>query len=423
MPRSLLNILLEKKDKTDLPYPSETSFNLELGNLESFCLSLLTELKGIESSGGLKLEEDFKSAREKIKENLKKIEKYKTEWKDNPWNDPSVQNSVKEIREDIQKIYSRLNEIRINSLGNEDSFRIGNSYYEKAEALRIKATKKIFEVASLRDKEIKADRKRANTDLTEQNEVDEEKMDIVAKMDGPKEGETEEQKKEREERNNKRKQENAKLKKGMFHYLASVLGETPDDIESKWGGESPTEENKKYRKEIMVKAMPFIEMVTGMDYDENNPFGDKNYMKDVMVISSYSPGYKDAKTSPEEEEGEEKEITEEERKAIGKKTEEIKNKIKEYMKDIKGRHSGSGIIDVKIKEEIDKSEKELDSVEPKTACDISSRRKLKAAKSDLQSKIKEYKNLLKEEDIKDLESISKEIDTVLNYCEDRSNWK
>lgn len=416
MPRSLLNILLEKKDKTDLPYPSETSFNLELENLESFCLSLLTELKGIESSGGLKLEKDFDKAAKDLKENLEKIEKYKTEWKDNPWNDPSVQKSVREIRGEIQRIYSDLNKIRKNSLGDEDSFRIGNSYYEKAEALRIKATKKIFEVASLRDKEIKVDRQRSNTDLTEQNVVDKDKMDIVAKMDGPIEGETKDQKTKREERNEKRKKENAKLKQGMFHYLASILGETPKEVETKWGGESPTEENKKYRKEIMVKAMTFIEKVTGKDYDENNPFGDENYMKDVMVISSYSPGYINTKDSPEEEEGGEKKLTEEEKEAIGKKTDEIKGVIKAQMGKIKERHKGEGIIDKKIKEEIEKSEKDLDSVDSKTACDISSRRKLKAAKSDLQSKIQEYKNLLKEEDLDNLKSISGEIDKVLDYC-------
>lgn len=416
MPRSLLNILLEKKDKTDLPYPSETSFNLELENLESFCLSLLTELKGIESSGGLKLEEDFKSARDDLKKNLEKIEKYKTEWKDNPWNDPSVQKSVREIREEIQKIYSELNEIRKNSLGDEDSFRIGNSYYEKAEALRIKATKKIFEVASLRDKEIKVDRQRSNTDITEQNEVNAELMDIVAKQEGEVKDETEDQKKKRLERNEKRKKENAKLKQGMFHYLASILGETPEEVKTKWGGEAPTDENKKYRKEIMVKAMPFVEMVTGKDYNENNPFGDKNYMKDVMVISSYSPGYTNAKASPEEEEGGEKQLTEEEKKAIGEKTNEIKKEIKAQMEKIKERHKGESIIDKKIKEEIEKSEKDLDSVDSKTACDISSRRKLKAAKSDLQSKIKEYKSLLKEDDLRDLVSISGEINKVLDYC-------
>jgi hypothetical protein len=54
MPRSLLEILLEKKDpKKALPYPTKDQFVTELNNLNTICTSTLSETFGIEGFGGV----------------------------------------------------------------------------------------------------------------------------------------------------------------------------------------------------------------------------------------------------------------------------------------------------------------------------------------------------------------------------------
>ena len=158
MPRSLLEILLEKKDtKKSLPYPTREQFNTELNNLDTICTSTLTEAFGLEGFGGLNT---FEEIRVKLKEHQVTLRKYKKEYQDYPWEDPTVQAKLSEQRkiimgDDPKKtggLLLDLQEARIESLGEEDSYRIANTYFEAAESLRVTGTQKILKIASMRDR-------------------------------------------------------------------------------------------------------------------------------------------------------------------------------------------------------------------------------------------------------------------------------
>ena len=70
MPRSLLEILLEKKDpKKSLLYPTQGQFNAELKYLDEICTRTLTELFGTEGFGGV-------NTFAKIREDLKKCQTF-----------------------------------------------------------------------------------------------------------------------------------------------------------------------------------------------------------------------------------------------------------------------------------------------------------------------------------------------------------
>ena len=304
-----------------------------------------------------------------------------------------------------------LEKARIDSLGEGDSYRIANTYFETAESLRVSGTQKILKIASMRDKELKVDRAKANTDLTQNNEFNKDLLDITAKKvpdrvtptvkpTGMSEDEWVKFKEtivndnvKIAEDNKKRKEEVVKVRMGMFYYLGMIVGETQADVEEKWGGgkfgeDNPSGTQKGYRKELLIKAMPFIERVTQKDFDETNPFEDKEYINYIMILGSYTPGYKNYKPDPKDQVKDEK-ITPEQyaviAEDIGKKQEEIEALIDA----IKGRHTGNGVIDKTITDEMEKAQKELRSVEAKTACDVGSRKQLRDARVDLRQKIKD----------------------------------
>ena len=61
MPRSLLEILLEKKDpKKSLPYPTRDQFNMELDNLIGICNTILSGLSAVQNFGGVNKFEDIR---------------------------------------------------------------------------------------------------------------------------------------------------------------------------------------------------------------------------------------------------------------------------------------------------------------------------------------------------------------------------
>jgi hypothetical protein len=438
MPRSLLEILLEKKDpKKSLPYPTREQFNAELKNLDTICTSTLTEAFGLEGFGGLNT---FEEIRVKLKEHQVTLRKYKKEYQDYPWEDPKVQSELEKIRKEIigddpNKIGGLLldlQEARIESLGEGDSYRIANTYFETAESLRVTGTQRILKIASMRDKEIKVDRARANTDLTENNEINSKKYDITAKKiseNRPKDITDEDWKKRQEEvekDNKKRKEEAARLRMGIFYYLGMIVGETQKDIKEKWGGgedgeTDPTDVQRGYRKELLVKAMPFIEKVTQQDFDEKDPLADKKYMNFVMILASYSPGYKNYKPDPKDQVVDNK-ITDEQKAVIGEAMGKRKDDIKSLIDAIKGRNAGAGIQKI-IREEMEKAQAELDSVDAKTACDINSQRKLAKAKEELDKKVNDNKKILDPKDIEDLGKVADIIDEIFNYCANKSYIK
>jgi len=441
MPRSLLEILLEKKDpKKSLPYPTQGQFNAELKNLDEICTRTLIETFGTEGFGGVNT---FGAIRKSLKDCQAILRKYKEEYQDYPWEDPTVQAELLKQKkiimgDDPEKtggLLLDLQEARIESLGEEDSYRIANTYFETAESLRVTGTQRILKIASMRDKEIKVGRARANTDLTENNEINSKKYDITAKKIGAEDSDRpkdmsdddwKKRKKEIEEDNKKRKEEVARLRMGIFYYLGMIVGETQKDIKEKWGGgedgeEDPTDVQRGYRKELLVKAMPFIERVTQQDFNEKDPLADKKYMNFVMILASYSPGYKNYKPDPKDQVVEVK-ITDEQKAVIGTEMENRKAKIKALIDEIIGRNSGAGIQKI-VKEEMEKAQAELDSVDAKTACDINSQRKLSNAKAELDKKVNDNKGILDPKDIEDLGKVADIIDTIFGYCNNQEYTK
>ena len=435
MPRSLLEILLEKKDpKKSLPYPTQGQFNAELKNLDEICTRTLTELFGTEGFGGVNT---FGAIRKSLKDCQTILRKFKEEYQDYPWEDPTVQDKLSEQRKiimgdkpnEIGGLLLDLQEARIESLGEGDSYRIANSYFETAESLRVSGTQRILKVASMRDKEIKVSRTRANTDITENNEINNKNYDITAKNippgEKPKDMSTtdwDKQKAEIAAANKKRKEEAARLRMGIFSYLGMIVGETQANVKEKWGGEldknldpkDPDATQRAYREELLVKAMPFIEKVTQQDFNEKDPINDKKYMNFLMILASYSPGYKNYKPDPKEKLVDNK-ITKEQREVIGVEMGKRKGEIEALINSIKARHPGGG-IDKMITEEMEKAQAELKSVDAKTACDIDSKRKLLKAKVDLDQKVKDNGKVLKPEDIKDLGKVADIIDMIFEYC-------
>ena len=203
-------------------------------------------------------------------------------------------------------------------------------------------------------------------------------------------------------------------------------------MKGKWGGgddgetEDPDpvklKDQQKYRKELLIKAMPFIERVTQKDFDETNPLEDKEYIDYIMILGSYTPGYKNYKPDPKDEEVKE-EITPEEYAVIGEDIGEKQKEIKALIIAIKERHKTSSLIDKTITDEMEKAQKELESVEAKTACDVGSRKQLRDARVDLRQKIKDNKSVLKDEDITDLNKVADVIEYIFDYCDSKKYVK
>jgi hypothetical protein len=435
MPRSLLEILLEKKDpKKSLPYPTRDQFNAQLSALEDICRSNLSGLYAVEGFGGVNT---FGTIRDQFKDCQNILKKYRLEWKDYPWNDPTVQKGLVTQKETIFKLIKDLEKARIESLGEGDSYRIANTYFETGESLRVTGTQKILKIASMRDKELKVDRTKANTDITQNNEINKDKLDITAKKvpdrtvgekpsgmsddDYAKLQETIRKDNEKiAEDNIKRKEEVARLRMGIFYYLGMIVGETQDEVKKKWGGGKDGEDNasgteKEYRTELLVKAMPFIEKVTQKDFNEKDPLGDKEYMNYIMILGSYTPGYKNYKPDPKDKEVE-VEITKDQYAVIKGEMENRQKEINVLIDQIKARHTGSGPIDKAITAEMEEAQKDLKSVEPQTACDANSKAKLRDSREKLREKVNKNKDLLKKEDIEDLGKVAEIIGEISNFC-------
>lgn len=452
MPRSLLEILLEKKDpKKALPYPTKDQFVTELKNLDEICTRNLIETFGVEGFGGVNT---FGKIRADLKEHQATLRKFKEEYQDYPWEDPTVQNKLLDIRkkimgEDPDKpggLLLDLQKARIDSLGEEDSYRIANTYFQTAESVRISGTQKILKISMMRDNEDKVDRARANTDITENNDINTAKYDIVAKkvpersMDRPadmsdanwaiEEAKRISDNKDIKEANEKRVADVIRLRMGMFDYLATLTDVTREEVEKGWGiGENkngedePTNDQRKYRKKLLLAAMPLIEKVTGRDFDETgDPIEDKAYMDIIKVLASYSPGFKNYEPDPKEE-VKEVEITEGQYKVIKTEMGKRKKEINDLIESIIANHPGTSMIDKIIKGEMEQAKKELDSVEPETACDVNSKRKLEKAKKDLADKVSKNKGALNDKDIENLDEVAKIIEGIFSYCKNKEYTK
>ena len=452
MPRSLLEILLEKKDpKKSLPYPTSGQFITELKILEGACNALLQETFGTETQGGVN-SSLFKTVRDGVKKCQATLRKYREEYQDYPWEDPTVQEGLSDIR---KKIYGKnpdeiggfqldLQKARLESLGEGNLYRIANTYFETAESLKVSGTQKILKIASMRYKEGVVNRSKANTDITQNNEINKAKLDITGKkvplITAGKKGKmtTEEYEqynkkigednKKIEEDNKKRKAEAVKLRRGIFYYLGTILlGGSAEDVKKKWGGEigedgdpmDPDAVQKEYRVELLKKAMPFIEKVTQRTFNAEDPFGDEDYIKIIMILASYTPGYKNYKPDPKDQ-IKDKKITPDQYVVIKEDMGKKQGEIEALINSVKARHTAKGLIDKKITEEMEKAQSELKGIDPSTACDVNAMKKLDFAQEDLKKKIKDYGNdekVLSKQDIADLTKIADIIENIFNYCD------
>jgi hypothetical protein len=203
-----------------------------------------------------------------------------------------------------------------------------------------------------------------------------------------------------------------------------VLGESPAEVAEKWGGEigsdsepsDPNDVQRKYRIELLTKAMPFIEKVTQRNFNEDDPFGDEDYMKLIMILASYSPGYKNYEPDPKDK-VEVKKITPEEYKVIGEEMKKRQGEINDLIDEIIKRHPGNGPIDKIIKDEMEKAQAELREIDPATACDVNSKKKLDLAKEDLSTKVTKNKDVLDKDDIEDLKKVADIISQIFDYCD------
>lgn len=432
MPRSLIQIILEKKN--NLVYPTSSQFYEELEKIEGICNQKLIDLNATETAGGIY--DEIPEVRTRIKNDLDKVRKYIKEYKDYLWNDPEVQEYVVKIRKNIGELDSLLANARKKSLGDDDSLRIGNTYFQTAESLREKAREKILSIASIRSKDIESDRQRSSTDITENTEFDKDKMDIVGKK-----GELEKDadgnilsnaKNDAIRKIDKEREEKAdKIRKGMFYYLAMILGQTESRIASKWQvtpeNKITEEKAKANRVEMLIKAAPYVEAAYGKKYKniDPNPFADKEYMLDLAVLASYNPGYKDYK--PKEGDGKtEKEITEAQKTQIGKDIEEIKKEMIKLIDELivgnkKGGDSkGIDLKKDKMVKEMEAAKKDLSAVAAKDSCSIGAQDSLSSAKDQMQTNINKHKAVLDPDfDIPRLEKIAVYIDDVFDYCAER----
>jgi hypothetical protein len=206
-----------------------------------------------------------------------------------------------------------------------------------------------------------------------------------------------------------------------------LLGETQEEVRKKWGSDEygetkddPTKEEKKNRTEYLQKIVPFMERVTGKDFDDKNPGGDKELIKYIMVLGSYTPGYENYKADPEDKTAKPVEISKEEKETIKKQMEGEKTKINVLIDTIIKNHNSNSAVDLEIVKQMKEAKVDLESVEPETACDINSMQKLNDSKSALRNKSRKYKSILTDVDIADLDKIANILDGIFNYCSKES---
>jgi hypothetical protein len=434
MPRSFFEILLEKKNK--LIYNSEDEYNRILNSLTDSYLSLLRRLVAVEKNSVLSAKDDVDSIKGEIKGDLDILQKYSSDREKYRWNDPSVQEEIKKIsdklKEDEKKsnsILDKINDINAELLGEDGSLRKANSFFETAYSLMVKGGQKIYEVASLTNKENEGKKRRSNTDIMEVTTFDTDLADIVAKKDnisqgaGESDSDFEKRKKDQEEKNKerdkKRDDEVARLKTGIFAVLAGILGESSADIDEKWNKDK-TNKGAEYRNEILKKAIPYMRNITGKKYEkaEGNPFSDEEYMKDISILGTYTPAYQDF-TPPKEGE-EDMPISDEEKEEIAKYmgdgSKGKSKEILELMAKVEEDNKGVGPKQKAVREEIEKAKLELKGVNPGDACNFENRTALTNAKNDMQKKISSNKDILSKEDIDNFNAIMVKLEEIEAYC-------
>ena len=426
MPRSFFEILTEKKN--NLPYKTQDEFDRKALALTLNFINFLGQIQSVKassvfSSEGLgKIETD-------IKKDLEQLRKFDSDKDKYRWNDPSVQEKVKEFEEKLNKsiddsesIQKKINDETIELLGDNGSLRIANTFFETAESLTAKGNQKIFAISSLDYKETKSRKRRQNTDIMEIAVFDSKLADITAKKGEEVKKKNDESdadfKKRRDSEEGKIKEREksvAKFKAGIFQYAAGCLGDSAAEIEKKWDAENTTREAIAKRNEILIKIIPYLEGITDKKYTtaENNPFGDKQFMADLEILASYTPNYQNFEYK---DGGAAIVIEEADRLKIAEYMKDMKVKILKQISEIKTKNSGATPKQKQMTEEMNSAESDLAKVDVKNACDYESRTLLQAARDDMKAKILKYEQYLTNDDKKSMEDIAKLLAEIDSYC-------
>jgi hypothetical protein len=226
-------------------------------------------------------------------------------------------------------------------------------------------------------------------------------------------GETDDDFKKRQDAQNKERDESvARFKEGIFQYAAGCLGESAAEIKAKWN----KKEDVKYRNELLIKIIPYLEGITDKDYaiaKKGDPFDDKQFMADLEILARYTPNYQNFEYK---DGGAAIVIGEADRVIIAKYMEDTKKKILSEIQDIQDKNKGVTPKQKKMTEEMDSAKSDLEKVDAKNACDYESRTLLQAARTDMQKKISEYEQYLTDDDKKAMKKISKLLDEIDSYC-------
>lgn len=429
MPRSFFEILAEKKN--NLYYKTQDEFDRKASALTLNFINFLGQIESVKASSVF-ASEGLENIEKDIRKDLVELRKFDSDKDKYRWNDPSVQEKIEEFEkklnkaiDDSENIQKKINDEKIELLGDNGSLRIANTFFETAESLTAKGNQKIFAIASLDDKETKSRKRRQNTDVMEIAVFDSKLADITAKKgEGVvrKTGETDDDFKKRQDAQTKERDESvARFKEGIFQYAAGCLGESSAEIKAKWN-KGNTGEDVKYRNELLIKIIPYLESITDKNYavaKKGDPFGDRQFMADLEILARYTPNYSNYEYK---DGGASIVITDADRKKIeiymvgedGKGG--MKGKLKAKITEIKKNNSGATPKQKKMTEEMDSAESELEKVKGGDACDIESRNLLDSAKADMNSKIEQYKQYLTDKDKADMEEISKLIGQIESYC-------
>ena len=116
---------------------------------------------------------------------------------------------------------------------------------------------------------------------------------------------------------------------------------------------------------------------------------------------------------------EDKSISDNDKKKIKTKTDVIIGEIKKSIEAIITDNSGDGFKQKSLKAKMEEAKKEIEELEKngsENSCDLDSIDKLESFDDDIKKKIVQYKNILSKNDIKNLENISENIKSIINYC-------
>jgi hypothetical protein len=406
MPKSIIQLLNEKKDKETKIYSNESVFRSVLDSCMSGCLNIISSIRSIksitdETPSGIEIDT--------FKNYMKDIRKYRDEptEENNKWDNDSVQKNVETIQKAIESASKELEKLEkdiLNGTSDSPDLRIPNEYYETAASLQKKADQKILSLAKLESTKKEVDKYNADVDPITSPSYQGDKINIVGKKGG---------------NDNKSPEElENDISNGIYGFLSTITGDTMEVVKAKY------EKKDKSIYGIAVKKLESIfakKYSVGKEIEKGkNPFENKEFLNDFKIWIGYNPKYKNYKSDDKPEDKiEDKSISDNDKKKIKTKTDVIIGEIKKSIEAIITDNSGDGFKQKSLKAKMEEAKKEIEELVKngsENSCDLDSIDKLVSFDDDIEKKIEQYKNILSKNDINNLKNISKNIKSIINYC-------